>query len=49
MAELLNQKRGMAESTGQVDLHWQSKKRASIRSLGNVTELCKRIKVLLKL
>jgi hypothetical protein len=49
MAELVNQKRGMSESTGRIDLHWRSEKRTSIRSLKNVTELRKRIKVLLKL
>jgi hypothetical protein len=49
MAELVNQKRGMAESSGRVDLHWRSEKRTSIRSLKNATELRKRVKVLLKL
>jgi viroplasmin and RNaseH domain-containing protein len=49
MAELVNQKRGMAESSGRVDLHWRSEKRTSIRSLKDVSELRKRIKILLKL
>jgi viroplasmin and RNaseH domain-containing protein len=49
MAELVNQKRGTHDSSGRVDLHWRSEKRTAIRSLKNVTELRKRIKVLLKL
>jgi hypothetical protein len=49
MAELVNQKRGMNESSGRVDLHWRSEKRTAIRSLKNTSDLRKRIKVLLKL
>jgi viroplasmin and RNaseH domain-containing protein len=49
MAELVNQKRGMADSAGRVDLHWRSEKRTSLRSIKSIDELRKRIKTLLKL